>query len=101
MLKLRNVKQTSFKKKKYTTITQGRIQSPRTESVMKYMLSFVTFIRTSRDAQRLNIATSAITFISGRNTALIWLYSVLFMLYTAQITDILSYDSDSHNNLRS
>ena len=54
-----------LKKKKYT-ITQGRIQSPRTESVMKYTLSFVTFIRISSDAQRLNIAMSGITFISGR-----------------------------------
>ena len=42
------------------------MQSPRTESVMKYMLSFVTFIRISCDAQRLNIATGGISFISGR-----------------------------------
>jgi hypothetical protein len=51
--------------KKYTIITQGRIQSPRTESVMKYMFSFVAFIRISSDAQRPNIATGGITFISG------------------------------------
>ena len=33
---------------------------------MKYRLSFVTFIRISSDAKRLKIATSGITFISGR-----------------------------------
>ena len=58
-------KVTSLKEKKYTEITQGRTRTLRTEFVMKYTLSFVTFIRISSDGPCLNIATSGITFISG------------------------------------
>jgi hypothetical protein len=58
-----------------------RSQSPRTESVMKYMLSLVRFIRISSEAQRLNIARSGITFIIGRILPSSD-YPILFLQYT-------------------